>query len=845
MLLFMLMLLQTDGPPPPVAPSSPEVFADVVAYQGLSQEVWAEGHVELRVVNGRLTAQRLSASQKTGWFSAEGHVVVRWADATSHWAVLADVVHIRLKPSRKSPATDTLGSVVSEFYEVEEIFLENGLWVQKHDVKANVLLESHANQVLQLGKNGLSMRLEHMRQKDGRWEFKKVGFVPCDCETTEPSWHLESYKGTLDIEGQRTNLLSTLAYVGEVPIFWVPWISLPNSSRQTGLLFPLFSVNVNSGFMPRLPVFITLGRSADFTLTPGWAMGTQNVLGVRGPSLGTEFRYTPSENIQGSIAVDGLWDLREQRSPVDAGHTASNKQRGLRYGTRLDHRQSIGEHGRLLANVNVASDGYLHRDFETDLILKSLEYTRSQVGLSYEGPHVDLLLDLGYLQDLRWGYPLLGNAPLLAPGDPPQGPNTLQRFPALSMTLREQPLGNGFSFVMHSSFVRLAPWRGLTGDEGPDAREGDDRIWINGRWETLSIQCMRERLYQPRWRTDVCPQDMPALLDERKALQGDGRYQPGEREARDRLGVLPVLKYQKRFWGGGAGVAASLGMRQDLWLGEVSGRWFSRGYPLLKLQAEGTLAKEMREGLWHTLTPLAELRWVAAQWGKAPVGYDATDLAIPRGYRGLEFAAGLRQSLWRHSANAMEEFLSLELSQAAGVGVEAEKTGARVGDTFLKFSSRWRFLEPALYTYVDLQHGQFSRFGTSLRAQWPNTLGGHIQYDIFQTEGGEWSRRGMDMLIGFKPSPLKATHSLGLGLWGKLQSFHFRYGMSFFELGEKFRFAQHSMGAGWTPACNCFGFELHASQTMLLNSRGEYALGMPNFGFSFQLQGLGGWGVQQ
>ena len=105
----------------------------------------------------------------------------------------------------------------------------------------------------------------------------------------------------------------------------------------------------------------------------------------------------------------------------------------------------------------------------------------------------------------------------------------------------------------------------------------------------------------------------------------------------------------------------------------------------------------------------------------------------------------------------------------------------------------------------------------------------------------------MDMLIGLPPVSSKATHSLGVGVWGKLKAFHARYQMAFFNYGEeeKFRFAQHSIAAGWSPACNCFGLELYALQTVVPNNRGGLSLGMPNFGFSFQLQGLGGWGFQQ
>jgi len=847
MLFFLFAFLQSTAPLPP------EVSADVLVYQELSEEAWAEGGAELRVSNGRLTAQRLSASRKTGWVSAEGRVVIRWVGAGGHWVVLADLVHLRLKAKGVGVAAGGFGDVVSEGYEVEEIFLEEGLWIQKHGVEAGILLKSTEAEVLKLGKNGLSLKLRHMRQVDGRWEFEDFGFAPCDCDTTNPSWHLEAKRGSLDMEAQRASLLSTVAYIGGVPVFWVPWISLPLSSRQTGLLFPMPSFGGNRGFMAELPIFITLGPSADLTLTPGWTIGAQNDYGVKGPSLGAEFRYMPSEGIRGHIAVNGLWDMKARRSPVVVGYTgeegAAKEARGLRWGARMNHRQAIGGRGHLLADVNLVSDGYWQGDFESDLILKAVEYTRSQLGFSYEGPRVDVLMDLVFLQDIRWGYSLLGKAQLFRPvgvdgqvADPRWGPNTLQRFPGLNITLREEGLGKGFSWVVQGSFTRLAPWRGLTGDEGPDAREGEERVWKDGRWETLSLECMRRRLYHPLWEgglLDICPEEGMWPLAGNKQLQGDGRHQEGEREARDRLGILPALKYRKRFLGGGVGIAASLALRQDIWLGEVTGRWFSRGYPLLKFQVDGTLAKEVGEGFWHTLTPRAELRWVAAQWGKAPVGYDEVDLAIPRGYRGLELGISLRQSLWRRGVDVAEELLSLEVAQAIGIANEA---GARIGDTFLKVSSRWRFLESDIYTCIEPRRGQFSRLGTSLYARWPEKLGGHIRFDLFRAEGGEWNRRGLDMLIGVQPVDSKASPNLELGVWAKLKGFQFRYQMNFFDIYGGFRFAQHLLGVKWTPACECFGLELYALQTVAENERGGHTLGMPHFGVSFQLLGLGSWG---
>ena len=58
-----------------------------------------------------------------------------------------------------------------------------------------------------------------------------------------------------------------------VPVLVVPWLYLPLGERQTGLLLPVLGSTGASGFTVAQPLFITLGRSADATVTAEYAFG--------------------------------------------------------------------------------------------------------------------------------------------------------------------------------------------------------------------------------------------------------------------------------------------------------------------------------------------------------------------------------------------------------------------------------------------------------------------------------------------------------------------------------------------------------------------------------------------
>jgi LPS-assembly protein len=392
---------------------------------------------------------------------------------------------------------------------------------------------------------------------------------------------------------------------------------------------------------------VTAGRSADFTFTPGYffggvrrgdpsdppvfisegrpfltpwrGSGSEAIpdpfvqpFGVVGPRLLTEFRYVLSERATGRISLGLLYDLRGRRDPGNPSLMTLGE-RGLRGEASLLHLQDFGGGFGTRVDLGAYSDGYYQRDVTVDLIARENGYLRSVASVFHRGADHLLTLDAVVRQDLTTGYDLFGRDVFPRGSTAPRyGPNTLQRLPALTFSIPLRPLAGPLAFDFTADLVQQMPLRFGTGDEGVLANEG--RFFDAFTGAELPAECMVERLYLARAPSSLaqCPPSATGLRG-----TGDGRWQPGEREARTRLGVMP------RLWAGGflfdtAGWSASAGYRQGLWVGWSSGRVMTRGYPLLTGRLETQLVRQFG-ALRHELTPLLELRArsIAPRWPSA------------------------------------------------------------------------------------------------------------------------------------------------------------------------------------------------------------------------------------
>jgi LPS-assembly protein len=120
-------------------------------------------------------------------------------------------------------------------------------------------------------------------------ELGKVVYSACDlCKTDPreaPTWQIKATSATRDLQHKMIEFTNPrLEFLG-VPVFYFPFLTEPDPSvrRHTGLLIPSIGATSRLGFFYAQPYFITLGPSADVTLTP--------IIAVKqGPALKADYR---------------------------------------------------------------------------------------------------------------------------------------------------------------------------------------------------------------------------------------------------------------------------------------------------------------------------------------------------------------------------------------------------------------------------------------------------------------------------------------------------------------------------------------------------------------------------
>ncbi|MFY0522617.1 hypothetical protein ACN28I_05205 [Archangium gephyra] len=313
-------------------------------------------------------------------------------------------------------------------------------FVQKENVTPEELgaLET-TEQLAKAGRNTFSFTTKGFRfQEDGAYVLEESSFTPCDCDVLKPSWRI-STRGAELKPGESATLTVPAVHVYGVPVLLLPWLYLPLAERASGLLMPEITGSGLSGFQLDQPLFLTLGRSYDLTLAPGYAFGndpadpTLGSLGVKGPRLSTEFRYAPAATIDGRMWLQLIYDLKPERDPIDPNVLAPGAQRrGPRSWGLWEHRQNLGNGFFGRADVKLYSDGFLFADTTNNSgFARSYYYVPSTATVYHRGQDDYAGLALAYRQDIRWGYPLFGDAPR---------PPVFQELPTLRYALPTVPL---------------------------------------------------------------------------------------------------------------------------------------------------------------------------------------------------------------------------------------------------------------------------------------------------------------------------------------------------------------------------------------------------------------------
>lgn len=796
--------------------------AERVLHDGKAHRTTAEGRARLAGPDTALSADRIVYDRDQSVATATGHVVARVAQG-GLVAITADVVTVRFDGG-----------------EVREVYLLDGQAVSKADTTKEALLAADTPEaVATLGRTNALLEGNHLVRDGPRWKVEHLELVPCECDFAEPSWSITASSATIDTEAERVAIVSPVVRVKQVPVLWLPWLSLPMTDRQTGLLFPRPNYTQLNGFSLEQPVFVTLGRSADLTLTPGFFTGGKGDYGLAGPRLLGELRYVPSHRAQGRLTLGLVYDLRAERDPVTPSLVGPNP-RGLRGEGSWQHLQDFDHGFGARVDARLYSDGFYNRDVTPDVVASTSGYLRSTALAFHRGDDHLVTLDVTLRQDLAFGYDWLGRAPPIAGSTAPAfGPDTLQRLPALTFTLPTKPLVGPLALDVQADAVRLAPLFGLTGDEGAAAREG--RLVDDGGAE-LAFECLRERLYFPSALSSACG---VAAAD--KAGQGDRVFQPGEREARDRLTVRPRLSVAGTP-GGVVSLSGFAGYRQTAWLGEVTGRTWARGYPLLGARAETELARSF-SSLRHAITPVVEVRAVPGvvrgsnNADAEPVAYDELDRSIPTAAptARVQAIAELRQRVSRPDGDVAFRF---DLGQGLEL-VAPERAGASLAESYARATFHAGWVNAGVSARVDPVTPRLTRLSATCSVDDGRGHGGWASYDNLLDDGSNRTRAPVDLLFGpMVPAGVTARSNLLSGgarwLFGPVG---LRYELLFLDrpwgTEERLTLAQHTLGVSWAPACDCWRLEVFATQR--LRPDGRY--GVPDVGASLTVSRFGSIGV--
>ncbi len=221
-------------------------------------------------------------------FTATGNVVVSWKDEQFR---ATEISYDGSKLTAAGPLefSDERGTeAIAEFGELSADFrdaLLNGVELLLHDRIRFQALE--------------------LERKSGRYLYltdaTATACRTCSPEET-PFWHFEARAIRHDTVERRILLRDVNLHLGRYPVFYMPWMRIPDStvSRASGFLFPSFRYSGGDGFGTTLPYFATLGDHADMTVAPTISTKGDNSVDVE---FRTRFRGGGID-LGGSLTID-------------------------------------------------------------------------------------------------------------------------------------------------------------------------------------------------------------------------------------------------------------------------------------------------------------------------------------------------------------------------------------------------------------------------------------------------------------------------------------------------------------------------------------------------------------
>ncbi|WP_026439217.1 LPS-assembly protein LptD [Acidocella facilis] len=271
--------------------------ADSLSYDKTGKIITATGHV-VAIQNGQtLHADKVTINRATNVVTADGHVVLTQPDGSN--TVYAE--HVVLSHNMKDGVME---AVAARLAQNARIIANGG---RRYDAKLD--------------------------------ELSKPVYSACDlCKSdprSPPTWAIRAASATRDLEHKMIEFRDATLLMKGIPVFWLPYLSEPDPSvkRQSGFLIPSGGATSQLGAFAVIPYYLTLGKTADVTLTP--VLATK-----QGPALKAHFREAFNQGyldvkLSGgqdrgefgdSVFANGTFDLNQNWRAGFSYNRASNPQ---------------------------------------------------------------------------------------------------------------------------------------------------------------------------------------------------------------------------------------------------------------------------------------------------------------------------------------------------------------------------------------------------------------------------------------------------------------------------------------------------------------------------------------
>jgi LPS-assembly protein len=497
------------------------------------------------------------------------------------------------------------------------------------------------------GLNDLYLGGDHMERQDGHYLIDKARFTTCDCRGGRPTWEIRASSADV-LPNERAWMTWPIFYAKGLPVFILPAAYLPLSDRRTGLLFPQVNFSGRDGVVLSESLFVTLGRSADTTLSYDWFQD-------RGSRERVEFRVRPSETSDLVMRLGFLQDHKSSLATIIPSippvfFPTGGPPNKLRFSGDLNAFADFSPQTALRTSLHLYSDSSLVSDFRSDMAGRAVDDAPSQIAFWQRGAQTLFALDGTYYQDLRFGGEKMFSDKTVYDMKPS---DTIHRLGAVTWALAPVSLTNfplRLSLELETAnFSSLGvSWRDWGMDGMPASQLSLPPVTNLSTYETFDGE-------------------------------GNSRLGTGELRRAVRMMVKPTIDIPVRL-GSFLEIEGQLFHRQFLYLphGPLAPDPFTRGLSYASLRASSELTRSFgdQNQFGHLISPFVQVAgaWPGLSSSVSPQFFDWQDRLTQHA---VQLIGGFETSLYRNGWLGWSKLINVSLWQGYDLerGRPAQMTG--------------------------------------------------------------------------------------------------------------------------------------------------------------------------